>query len=238
MLTLEVRYGGERLLPAGRFTTSAKGILRTLTVAELPPPAPSHDLNDGHLHDGVPSGLVTSRGARRNGIEHTKDGFVTRGVLLDVPGKKWLDPGYPITIAELEECAMREGVSVGSGDALLVRTGHQALCREAGSWAGYAGGGAAGTPLETTRWLHGHEVCAIAIDALPWRCGPNEPANALQPLHMVLIRDMGMSVDEISYLDHLADDCAEDGVWEFMFVAPSLPFTSASGSPANPIAVK
>lgn len=201
----------------------------------------SHAWYDGQLYNGVSSKLVSSRGARRNGIEHTKDRFITRGVLLDVArakGVKWLDPGYPITVADLEECAAKEGVTVGTGDALLVRTGHQALCREQGSWQGYAGGDAAGLALETARWLHDREVAAVATDTWGMEVRPNEPPNSFQPLHMVLIRDMGLSVGEIFFLDELAEDCAADGPWEFLFVGPSLPFTGAAGCPVNPIAIK
>ena len=35
-----------------------------------------------------------------------------------------------------------------------------------------------------------------------------------------------------------AKDCAEDGVYEFMFVAPAIPITGAVGSPTNPLAIK
>ena len=39
-------------------------------------------------------------------------------------------------------------------------------------------------------------------------------------------------------LDPLADDCADDGVYEFMYAGPPLPFTRAVGSPLNPMAIK
>ncbi len=201
----------------------------------------SHAWYGGQLYNGYPSTTVSSRGTRHNGIENTRDRFITRGVLLDIArsrGEKWLRPGYPITVADLEQCAAAENVTVGTGDVLLVRTGHQALCREQGSWQGYAGGDAAGLSLETCRWLHDREVAAVATDTWGMEVRPNEPPNSFQPLHMVLIRDMGMSVGEIFNLDGLGDDCASDGVWEFLFVGASLPFTGAAGSPVNPIAIK
>jgi hypothetical protein len=55
---------------------------------------------------------------------------------------------------------------------------------------------------------------------------------------MVLIRDMGLLLGEIFYLDELAEDCAADGAYEFLLVAPPIPFTGAVGSPVNPIALK
>lgn len=38
--------------------------------------------------------------------------------------------------------------------------------------------------------------------------------------------------------DRLTEDCAADGVYEFFFVAPPLPFTGAVGSPLNAYAIK
>ena len=48
----------------------------------------------------------------------------------------------------------------------------------------------------------------------------------------------GLLVGEIFDLDELAEDCAGDRVYEFLFVAPPLPITGAVGSPVNPLAVK
>jgi len=49
---------------------------------------------------------------------------------------------------------------------------------------------------------------------------------------------MGLTMGEIFYLAELATDCAADGVYEFMFVAPAIPITGAVGSPTNPLAIK
>jgi kynurenine formamidase len=49
---------------------------------------------------------------------------------------------------------------------------------------------------------------------------------------------MGLLVGEIFQLDELAEDCAKDSVYEFLFVAPPLPITGAVGSPVNPLAIK
>jgi hypothetical protein len=49
---------------------------------------------------------------------------------------------------------------------------------------------------------------------------------------------MGMTMGEIFQLKELADDCAADNVYEFMFVAPAIPITGAVGSPVNPLAIK
>ena len=53
--------------------------------------------------------------------------MIGRGVLLDISRTRnvdWLEPGESVLPADLEEAERREGVRVGEGDILLVRTGH------------------------------------------------------------------------------------------------------------------
>jgi hypothetical protein len=40
------------------------------------------------------------------------------------------------------------------------------------------------------------------------------------------------------YLEELADDCAADGRYEFLLLAPPLPVTNAVGTPINPYAIQ
>jgi len=200
-----------------------------------------HCFADGKMYNDRDMHLVTSQGAQVNGIEQVADKVATRGVLLDIArfkGVPWLEPGTPVTIADLEACATAVGVEVGRGDALLVRTGHMAMCRARGSWEGYAGGDAPGLCLETGAWLHAREVAAVATDTWGMEVRPNETPDTYQPLHRILIPNMGLLVGEIFDLDRLAEDCAADGVYEFFFVAPPLPFTGAVGSPLNAYAIK
>ena len=201
----------------------------------------AHVFYDGQMYNGYDARQVTARGAARNSIDKMKERIVSRGVLLDIPrykGLDWLEPGYPITPEDLDGTAGRQGVAVESGDILLVRTGHMALCRSRGGWEGFAGGDAPGLALSTAPWLHDKQVAAVATDTWGVEVRPNEPPNTFQPLHMVLIRDMGLLLGEIFYLDELAEDCAADGTHEFLLVAPPIPFTGAVGSPVNPIALK
>ena len=67
---------------------------------------------------------------------------------------------------------------------------------------------------------------------------PGEDPDAVFNVHMVLIRDMGMTLGEIFDLEELATDCASDSVWEFFFCAPVLKVTGGVGSPINPLAFK
>ena len=201
----------------------------------------SHCFLDGKLYNGYDANLVSSGGAKKNGMEKMARGVIARGVLLDLPrvkGVEWLEPGYGITPEDLDAAVTAHGVSVGAGDALLVRTGQMAMCRARGGWGDYAGGDAPGLSFKSAGWLHDHQLAAIATDTWGMEVRPNEIPDTYQPLHQVLIPNMGLLVGEIFALDELAADCAKDRVYEFLFVAPPLPITGAVGSPINPLAVK
>lgn len=201
----------------------------------------SHIFYNGAMYNGYGVEHVTSSGATKNGIELLSDRVVGRGVLLDIPrhrGVPWLEPGEGIDDRELAECAEAVGVEVKRGDIVLVRTGHMTLCRDRGFWGDYAAGDAAGLALSSVHWLCPNEVAAVATDTWGMEVRPNETDEMFQPLHVVLLVNAGMLVGEMFDLDALADDCSEDGVYEFLFVAPPMPFTKAVGSPLNPVAIK
>lgn len=201
----------------------------------------SHCFLDGTLYNGYDANLVSSEGAKKNGIEKMARGVVARGVLLDVArvkGVEWLDPGYAITTEDLEAAVRAHGVTVGTGDALLIRTGQMAMCRTRGGWGDYAGGDAPGLSFKTAGWINARQIAAVATDTWGMEVRPNEIPDSYQPLHQVLIPNMGLLVGEIFHLEELAADCATDKTYEFLFVAPPLPITGAVGSPVNPLAIK
>ena len=201
----------------------------------------SHCFEDGRMYNGYDANEVSSRGAKRNGIDKVASGVAARGVLLDMPrakGVKWLEPGYAISAGDLDAAVAAQRVTIRSGDALLVRTGHMTLCKDQGGWGSYAGGDAPGLSFHTADWIYQHQIAAVASDTWGMEVRPNEIADSFQPLHQVCIPNMGLTIGEIFFLDDLAEDCARDGVYEFFFVAPPLPITGAVGSPINPLAIK
>jgi kynurenine formamidase len=202
----------------------------------------SHVFDRGKMWNGYGAGEVTSRGAARNGIEKVRNRMVGRGVLLDIARYKNLDslePGYAISSDDLDGCIARQGKSsqVSEGDFLLVRTGQMGHCKKNG-WGSYAGGDAPGLSFYAADWLHRSRIAAIVTDTWGMEVRPNELANSFQPLHQVVIPNMGLTIGEIWDLEDLAADCASDGIYEFMLVAPPLPITGAVGSPVNPQAIK
>lgn len=200
----------------------------------------AHIFRDGKMYNGFPAELVSSKGAEKGGVENMPT-VVTRGVLLDIPrylGVDHLEPGYAITVEDLDGACEAQGVTVGRGDAVLIRTGDMEARRHKPGWDGFSAGDAPGLSLTTAPWLYEKEVAAIATDTWGAEVRPNEIEGTFQPWHLVTIVSMGLLVGEIWDLEALANDCAEDGVYEFMFVGPPLLIPGAVGSPLNPQAIK
>jgi kynurenine formamidase len=201
----------------------------------------AHIFLDDKMWNGYPATLVDVKGAKKNGIEHTRDKMVGRGVLLDVARWKGVDSlpdGYPVTNADLDATAAAQGVEVRRGDFVIVRTGHQERCLASGDWTGYAGGDAPGLAFETAYWIRQHDIAAICADTWGCEVRPNETDEANQPWHWVVIPAIGITMGEIFYVKELAEDCAADGVYEFFFCAPPMNVPGGCGSPINPQAIK
>ncbi|GAA2089190.1 cyclase family protein [Pseudolysinimonas kribbensis] len=201
----------------------------------------AHVIYQGQIYNGYSADQVSSKGALRNDITHAAVEPAGRGILLDIArlkGVDWLEGGTAITGDDLDAALEKQGITVQTGDFVLIRTGAMTEVRARGSWGEYAGGAAAGLGLEAIDWIARHEIAAVATDTWGMEVLPNQTPDVFQPLHLVLIVQMGLLVGEIWDLDALAADCADDGVYEFFFVGPALPFTNAVASPLNPLAIK
>lgn len=206
----------------------------------------AHVFYDGKLYNGFPASDVTPHGARTLGIENLGKGVAGRGVLLDVArhrGVDWLEMGEVITPEDLEDVAAAEGIEVESGDILCFRTGWRQKFYADGAEAFMAG--EPGIGMAAIEWLHEKEIAALASDN--WGIEVLNPSEGLfigeidgmlDNVHMILIRDMGLTLGEIFDFDELAADCAADGSWEFFLCAPPLKVTGGVGSPINPLAIK
>jgi kynurenine formamidase len=201
----------------------------------------AHIFYDGRMWNGYDCRLVSSLGAERNDIAKFRDRIVGRAVLLDVPRHLGLDscaPGQTIGAALLDAVAVAEGVEIGTGDIVLLRTGQIAACRAAGAWGNYAGGEAPGLDFDSLGWIHEREIAAVATDTWGAEVRPSEVTYVNQPWHRVAIPQIGLCVGEIFDLEALAADCAADGVYEMFFSASPLPVIGSVGGPINPTAIK
>ncbi|MEV8514255.1 cyclase family protein [Dactylosporangium sp. NPDC051484] len=200
----------------------------------------AHIFFEGKMYNGFAADQVGSKGALKNAITSGCARMVGRGVLLDVPaalGVPWLEPGHAITSEELDACERRQGVKVGRGDFVFVRTGQMAQVRDRGAWGDYAGGSAPGLGLDAVPWVGDRQIAALATDTWGMEVRPNETPDTNQPLHIIFLVYMGLWVGEIFDLEAIAEACAEEQRWEFMFSGPPLPITRAVGSPLTPVAV-
>ncbi|MET8053373.1 cyclase family protein [Streptosporangium sp. NPDC005286] len=233
--------GAQEILPAG--FGPAKGYGRSDDILIVPNQAGtqwdslSHIFWKGKMWNGYSAGLVSSAGAAKNGVENYAGKFVMRGVLLDVArhlGVDALEPGHAISVEELEATAEAEGVRIQRGDAVLIRTGFLEARRHA--WGDYAGGASPGVSLHTAPWFHEREIAAVASDTWGVEVRPNE-IDCFQPFHVVALVHMGLAIGEIFDFQELATACARHGKYEFLFTAPALPITGASGCPVGGVAV-
>ena len=204
----------------------------------------------GRLYNGFPASSVTGEGAGKLGI-HLVRTLVSHGVLLDLPrakGTRAAGAGLPRHAGGSRRGRAFGGITVESGDVVLVRTGqaaHLALPGRPGI------GGAEprrdlvaytwptpGLTVATAEWFHRHDVAAVATDTMVLEVYPCEDPDLYLPVHLLHLVEMGMTQGQNWFLDELADACAEDGRYGFLLDATPLPFTNALGSPVNPVAIR
>lgn len=207
--------------------------------------------NDGHSHidafchvafsgllfDGTPASAVTAKGARAGTIEVLRDGLVGRGVLLDVPpvrGVPWVEPGDHVFSEDLEAAERAQGVDVGPGDILLVRTGHTRRLAELELW----------DTRQTKSGLHptvglflaDRSVAALGSDGNS-DTAPSTTEGVGFPIHVLALNAMGVHLLDYLQLEDVARHCEAAKRWEFLFAAAPLRIVGGTGSPINPTAV-
>ena len=198
----------------------------------------AHFFWEGKTYNGKPAHLVsTSMGATVCSVEAARNGFVSRGVLVDVPlvrGIDWLERGEGVMPEDILAAEERCGFRVEEGDILLVRTGqlHRRSVegpveRSAGSTACQA----ACLPL-----FHERGIAVLGSDTGN-DVSPAQYSRVLQPIHQVGITAMGLWILDNANLDDVAEACKERNRWEFMVSIGPLRLHNTTGSPVNPIAV-
>ena len=197
----------------------------------------AHVFDSGKMYNGYDATLVTSSGAAKNSIDKTKNKIAGRGVLLDVPRYKdvpFLQPGYAITVEDLEGTAATQRVEVRSGDILLVRTGHMStICRKA---TGIILTSIPPLACRCTRhpgYTPGKSLPS-AVTITPSRYVPRSCHRSV-PFHICAIPNMGLTLGEIFYLEELAADCAADWRYEFLLVAPPSARDQRCGHADEPV---
>jgi len=163
-------------------------------------------------------------------------GVAGRGVLLDMArhrGKRWLDKGETFDHTDLEAAAAAQGVTLEPRDVLLVRTGFLSYFYEVSAEEFYADFLEPGLTYsrELVEWFQSHEIPNLVTDTIANEVTKDPESGVMLPLHCALMRNLGVVLTEICRLDALADACAADGRWTFLYTA--APRTS-SRAPARP----
>jgi len=195
-------------------------------------------------------------GQGRLGIEAwAQHGIVGRGVLIDA-ARYYEQAGAPLDATkktplggpEIEVIAAAQGVELRDGDILLLRTGwlrwFLALSdQEKEALRGRLNPGEDGLDMpgldpstSTAAWLWDRRIAAIAADNPALEALRVDAEVGFQ--HRRLIALQGMALGELWDMEALSQDCAADGVYEFMLVSAPLNVPGAVGSPANAYAIK
>jgi kynurenine formamidase len=205
----------------------------------------AHLFWEGRLYNDRPSFLTSAEfGSLWCPVTQMADGVVGRGVLLDVArahGVDALEPGHAVTPEELAATAGAEGVDVGAGDIVLLRTGrwHDTQVARVPTRAGGSSrdpGPMCGWHPACMPWLHERDVAMIGCDYA------QEPSSVSFPelpgaVHVLGLVAMGMPLIDNCDFEALGAACSELGRWEFQFVMAPLRVEGGSGSPVNPLAV-
>lgn len=210
----------------------------------------------GHPEYGFYNGRTFAEcgGGGKNGIDKwAQRGIVGRGVLVDIARHR-ASIGKPIDGGECVEfgpqdvldAAAAQGVTIEEGDILILRTGWMEWYENASDEVRKNLAEDSLTLLRTpgleggehvAEFLWNLHISAIAADNPAIEAWPHK-LEIDQYLHYRLIAMLGIAMGEMWYVEKLAEDCAKDGIYEFMVSSAPLNIPNGVGSPPNVVAVK
>jgi kynurenine formamidase len=183
-----------------------------------------------------PLASLTYDGSSWGGVEHWRDGIVTRAVLLDIPsyrGVPYVDDGQPVHAHELRAAAAAQRSEIRPGDAVVVYSGRAAYERDKGPW--YAGTTCPGLHASCL-WFLKETDCS----ALVWDMQDVRPTGYEGELGFTVHASsyaLGIVLVDNAQLEVAAQVCAEEQRHEFMLTIAPLVMRGGTGSPVNPIAL-
>ncbi len=172
-------------------------------------------------------------------------GVAGRGVLLDVgrecgDDRGWLELGAEVTLEDLKATAEAQGVDLRQRDILLFRTGSlERVTDPDAEWNPLNEPGLVFSD-DLIRWIHDMEIPMIGADTVAVEKVTQTVGDHtfVLPLHGALLRDLGVSLNEILWLEELATQCADDGIYDFLLTSAPLHVERATGGPVNPVVLK
>jgi kynurenine formamidase len=177
--------------------------------------------------------------------EPASTGIAGRGVLLDV-GRELggEDDRLPleacVTYEDLQATAKSQNTEIRERDLLLIRTGAIARTQDPDAeWGPLIEPGLCFSE-ELVEWIHEMDIPYLGADNLAVEKVTQEidGETYVIPLHGAFIRNLGINLNEILWLEDLAAQCAADGIYDFLLTAAPLNVERASGAPINPVVLK
>jgi kynurenine formamidase len=202
-----------------------------------------HVWYDGQIWNGYDAKTTIGAMEKASVLPIAERGVVGRGILLDMArfrGKDFLDVGETFTHEDLEACAKAQGTEIQPRDILVIRTGwigkwykmtHEEFYKD------FVEPGLTHS-RELVQWFQDMEIPNLVTDTIANEVTVDPVSGITLPLHNALMRNLGVTLTEIAWLDDLAADCAEDGQYTFLYAAAPLKVVNGTGAPVNPIAIK
>jgi len=202
-----------------------------------------HVWYDNQIWNGYDADTTIGGLAKASVLPIGEKGVVGRGILIDMArhrGKDVLGPGETFSHIDLLEAAEKQGVVIEKRDILIIRTGwigsfykreHVEFYKD------FKEPGLTYSP-ELVQWFQDMEIPNLVTDTMANEVTVDPISGVELPLHNALMRNLGVALTEIAQLDPLADDCAKDGQWTFLYAAAPLKIVGGSGAPVNPIVIK
>jgi len=195
------------------------------------------------IYNGYPAETTTGGLKKCSVLPIAERGVVGRGILLDIAryrGKDVLGRGETFDHNDLMAAAKSQGVEIQKRDILLVRTGwigaFYTTPREE-FYKDFIEPGLTYSP-ELVSWFHEMEIPNLVTDTIANEVTTDPVSGVVLPLHSALMRNLGVTFTEIIALDALAEDCAKDKQYTFLYTAAPLKVVQGTGAPVNPIVIK
>ena len=175
-----------------------------------------HVAYNGKVYNGFDFEDVASieDGCTQLGIVNLQNGLVTRGLLLDMPGRA-------VRRQDIEAWEAETGITISSGDALFLRTG-----RDVGQMGGYH--------PSLLPFFKERDIALLGAD-VPQEGG--EVEGVAIPVHFFTLVALGVHLFDNLGLEDLSQTANELNRWEFMFMASPHVVPNGAGTAINPLAV-
>ncbi|MFF3543854.1 cyclase family protein [Streptomyces platensis] len=197
----------------------------------------SHIAYRGQLYEGRAAQECIDAGGARFGAVSALGPLVTRGVLLDLPtvfGVAWLEPGQAVHAADILAAEQALEVTIGEGDAVLLRSGSLRRRQERGAWN--TGAASAGLHVDAMPLLAERGIALLGGDG-DSDVRPSPVDGVHSPVHALAVAAMGVPLLDNLDLEALSAATAGTGRYEFLLLVAPLNIPGGTGSPVSPVAV-